>query len=206
MKSDRGKSNLSDDSRESARGFLARNERKLSFLAFVAGFVWDSVFITRVSMAETSLILGLYLVFIAFGIIVYNTVESKINPSRFLRRSVVWIPYVIQFMFGTLLNAALIFFFQSAELSSSWPSLLFVVIVVFVNEIFHHRRDRLTFQIILFFVSEFLYLVLVFPFILGKMGAGIFILSGLSSLMVIFIVSRLAACTLSNPSTSRFQS
>ena len=37
MKSDRGKSNLSDDSRESARGFLARNERKLSFLAFVAG-------------------------------------------------------------------------------------------------------------------------------------------------------------------------
>src|SRR3989344_5720071 len=175
--------------RKQNRRFLSRHERKLSFLAFLSGFAWDGYFLTKISLNEASLVLGLQLVFIAFGIISFNYVESKVGAGKFLKRSVVWIPYVIQFMFGTLFNASLIFFFQSAELSSSWPFLVFLAVVVLGNEIFHRRRDRLTFQVAMFFIAEFLYFVLVIPIVVGKMGSTIFIISGIVSLIVLMIVS-----------------
>lgn len=177
------------NSQKRSHGFLSRNEKKLSFLAFIAGFAWDGIFLTRVTVNEASIVLGIYLGFIAFGIVAFNAVESKISAGKLLRRSVAWIPYVIQFMYGTLFNASLIFFTQSAELSASWPFLLFIAVIVLGNEIFHRRRDRLTFQMIMFFVAEFLYFALIVPIIVGKMGSGIFISSGLISIVIIMIVS-----------------
>src|SRR3989344_549060 len=179
-----------------SQGFFARNERKLSFLAFLAGFAWDGYFLTKISLTETGFVLGVQLAFIIFGIVVFNAVESKAGASKFLKRSVIWIPYVVQFMFGTLFNASLIFFSQSAELSSSWPFLLFISVFVLGNEIFHRRRDRLTFQIWMFFIAEFLYFVWVVPLVLGKMGPEIFVLSGFVALAVLgllaYFVSRFA--------------
>ncbi len=181
--------NFESNSRKQNRGFLSRNERKISFFAFIAGFAWDGYFLTKVTIGEASVVLGAYLAFVAFGIVVFNSVESKIGAGKLLKRSVVWIPYVIQFMYGTLFNASLIFYTQSAELSSSWLFLLFLAVIVLGNEIFHRRRHRLTFQVAMFFIAEFLYLVLVIPIIVGKMGSGIFIVSGLASLLVLMTVS-----------------
>lgn len=179
----------STTTRKTSRGFLSRNERKLSFLAFIAGFVWDGIFLTQVTIVEASVVLGIYLGVIAIGIIVFNTVESKVGASKWLKRSVVWIPYLIQFMYGTLFNASLIFYTQSAEISASWPFLLFIAIVVLGNELLHRRRHRLTFQIGMFFTAEFLYFVLVVPITVGKMGSEIFIVSGLISLFVLLTVT-----------------
>ena len=46
-------------SRKNPRGFFVRNERVVSFLAFIAGFAWDAYFLTKVNFMEARI---LYLV------------------------------------------------------------------------------------------------------------------------------------------------
>ena len=168
-------------------GFISRHERLISSIAFVAGFIWDGLTLTYVNLAEAAIILGIYVAVIAVGIIVFQAVISR-HESGWKRKVANVIPYVIQFMFGTLFNASLIFYTRSAELSTSWPFLLFLTLVIFGNELFRKRQERLTFQIVMFFIAEFLYFVFTAPIIIGKIGTDIFILSGIASLTVLGIV------------------
>jgi hypothetical protein len=173
---------------EKPKNFVARHSRLVSFIAFVAGFIWDGLTLTYVNLSEAAVILGAYLAVIAVGIIVFQGISSRYEQG-WRRKIAGGIPYVIQFMFGTLFNASLIFYTRSAELSASWPFLLFLAAVIFGNELFRKRQARLTFQIALFFIAEFLYFVFAVPIVVGKIGAGIFILSGLVSLLVLGIIT-----------------
>lgn len=179
----------SENLEKNNKSFVRRNEKTLSFLFFIAGFIFDAVTLTKVTVLEASLILGIYLAVIAFCMVLFNTIGERTFPGSCLRKSVSWIPFLIQFMFGTLLNASFIFFTESAELATSWPFLTFLALIVLGNEVLHRKRDRLTFQFTVFFVSEFLYFVLVIPILVGKMGTFIFILSGLISVAILMFLA-----------------
>lgn len=180
--------------------FLVENEGLISFLAFVAGFIFDGLTLTHVDLYEAAIILGSYLVVIALGIVIFNAVGVREVRNNFSRRFVKIIPFVIQFMFGTLLNASFIFYTASAELSISWPFIFFLGLIILVNEIFHQRHQQLTFQFCIFFVSAFLYMSFAVPLVTGKMGDAIFLLSGALSLGALSIL----ALVLSKVSKDRF--
>ncbi len=169
------------------KGFLARRGRTVSAIAFISGFIWDGLTLTFVDLSGAAIILGIYLAVIAVGIIVYQGISVRYEKG-WKRKFANVIPYVIQFMFGTLFNASLIFYTRSAELSGSWPFLLFLLAAVFSNEIFRTKQNHITFQIALFFLAEFLFLVFALPIAVGKIGSDVFIWSGLISLTVLGIV------------------
>ncbi len=168
-----------------AGGFLARHGRMLSFLAFIAGFVWDGLTLTYVSLNEAILILGIYLAIIALGIIAYNTAYPRRELPGFFARFLNLIPLIIQFMFGTLFNAFFIFYFLNAPIYGSWPFLLFLLTAVFGNEILRRRKDRLTFQMAMFFIAEFIFFVFAIPVLLQKIGPAVFVGSGILALLVL---------------------
>lgn len=176
-------------------GFISRHHRLVSTIVFIAGFIWDGATLTFVDLSGAAVILGCYLAVIAAGIIIYQAVTSR-HREGWKRKIVGIIPYVIQFMFGTLFNASLIFYTRSAEISASWPFLLFLLLAIFSNELLRKKQDHITFQIVLFFLAEFLYFVFALPIISGRIGSDIFILSGLISLailaIVVFVVSKVA--------------
>jgi hypothetical protein len=186
--------------RERGKDFLMRNERLISSIAFVAGFIFDGLTLTHVEIREAAVILGIYLIVIAFGILIYNAVgvgTIVLRPVVKMSRS---IPYVIQFMFGTLLNASFIFYTTSAQLSISWPFIFFLGIIALVNEVYHKRHQVLTFQVAIFFVATFLYLAFAVPLYSGKIGDDIFLLSGSLSISAVVILGAL----LSSVAPARF--
>ncbi len=56
---------------------LKENERKLFFVAFLAGFVWDWLTIKLISLNEVTVVLGIYLCIIALSIIIHNKILSQ---------------------------------------------------------------------------------------------------------------------------------
>src|SRR3989344_5009693 len=158
-----------------------------SSLAFVAGFIWDNVMLSRIDHAFANLMLGTYLVLSALCIIVLNMHEARrargFNPRQYAD----WLPLILQFCFGSLFSAYIIFYTASASLAVNWPFLIFLVFLVISNEIFRARYVSTVFQFCIFFIVLFSYSIFSLPILLGKMGAEIFILSGLCSLGILAV-------------------
>lgn len=175
---------------------LKENERKLFFVAFLAGFVWDWLTIKLISLNEVTVVLGIYLCIIALSIIIHNKILSQSTVGFLGEKIARLIPYVIQFMFGTLFNAAFIFYSESAELNSSWPFIIFLIVVVFSNEIFRKHHETTAFQLIMLFVASFLYFVFAVPIFLAEISTRSFLISGGLSIAflfsVMFILSKVA--------------
>ncbi len=176
------------DKETKKESFIKKHERALSFIAFVLGFIWDGITLKYVSLPEAGLILGGYLFLIAVSVVIFNRLKSKISLGFIKDKITKLIPYFIQFLFGTLFNAAFLFYFQSAELHTSWPFLVFIALVLFSNELFRKYHALLYFQIIMFFIASYLYFVFVMPIVLGKTNTEIFLLSGATSLVINFIL------------------
>lgn len=173
--------------------FLKRNERKLFFVAFIAGFVWDWLTVKFIGLTEISILLGIYLGVIAFSIILHNKLLSKTKLGFVGSKLAVFLPYLIQFLFGTLFNAAFIFYSESADLYSNWPFILFLIILPFVNEIFRQHHNILAFQIVMLFLASFLYSVFTLPIFIGEMSTRVFILGGtMGFFFILFIMSVLS--------------
>jgi hypothetical protein len=95
---------------------------------------------------------------------------------------------VVQIPLGGLFSGFIIFYTKSASFSSSWPFLALLIALFVGNEFFQKRYERLVFQVSIFYVALFTYLVLITPTVLGTIGTSTFILAGLLSLFVIILM------------------
>ncbi len=99
--------------------------------------------------------------------------------------------FVMQIAFGALFSAFVVFYVRSASFSASWMFLLFLVLFFVGNEFFRARYERFVFQTSVFFIALFSYAIFALPILLGKIGAGIFLLSGAISVAAIGGFARL---------------
>ncbi len=168
-------------------------ERPVSSAAFIAGFVWDALTFTRIDLWLDNLILLAYLVVSGAGIILLNAYWSGSRHYRFLDPYASFLPLPIQFAFGGLFSGFFIFYSRSGSLAGSWPFLLFLAFLLVGNEFFRRRYFRLTFQMGVFFVALFSYAAFAVPVVWGKMGADVFLISGLAALSAVLAVIRILA-------------
>lgn len=92
----------------------------------------------------------------------------------------------MQYAFGGLLSGMLIFYGRSSSLMESWPFLIIILGVIYGNETIKNRGQRLVYNLVIFFVGLFAYVVLVIPVLLGKMGPWIFVGSGFLALAIMY--------------------
>lgn len=178
------------------KGLYEKLKPHASSFAFVAGFIWDSLMLDRIDHTLVKVMLTVYLGLAALSILVLNMHEVRRTRSNAPHRYVYLLPLILQFCFGSLFSAYIIFYTQSASLAVNWPFLIFLVFLVFSNEIFRARYVSPIFQLCTLFVVLFSYSIFSLPIILGRMGGDVFVLSGLWSLgAIVFIVFllRLAA-------------
>lgn len=157
-------------------------------VAFILGFFTDYLLLNRVDDLLDNLILLFYaLLATSTLLLLYVGVAEKAPSflSRFFRR---YAPIAMQYSFGGLLSGMLIFYGRSGDLLAASPFMLLILAVIIGNEFIGKRSDRLIYHIALYFIGLFSYIVLVIPVVTGKMGDGIFILSGLIALMIMTFV------------------
>lgn len=173
------------------KNFIQKIRNHSSTIAFVSGFVWDSLTLNRVDRWLDNLILTSYIVVSGLGIVWLSYLSTRPSGGFFATKLSVWLPLAIQFAFGGLFSGYIIFYSQSASLVASWPFLLFLTFLFIGNELFRRRYENLTFQLSVFFIVLFSYTTFSVPVFVGKMGAWVFIFSGAISLIIITLVVRL---------------
>ena len=119
---------------------------------------------------------------------------SLLIPSKFFHSAsltgfkisdsaIPFVPVVMQFAFGGLFSAFVIFYTTSAAVGNSWLFLLALALLSIGNERFRKHYQRLAFQLNIFFIALFSYFIFAVPLILRKIGPAFFLLSGLVSLV-----------------------
>ncbi|MEK7638580.1 MAG: DUF2914 domain-containing protein [Patescibacteria group bacterium] len=160
-------------------------------VSFVFGFIGDIILLNQIDSVVDNLILlfSATTATISF-LLLYVAAIDRLPKwlSDFLKK---YAPMAMQYGFGGLLSGMLVFYGRSGDWLASAPFLLVIVAVIFGNEFIKKRSDRFIYHLALYYIGMFSYIVLVVPVVLGKMGDGIFILSGLIALAIVVCVVQL---------------
>jgi len=167
--------------------FFEKYERILVPGTLVLGVLVDFVTFKNIQLKTAFIILFVYLFTAGLAITFINIYEDKLKQKqsiilRYLRLAT---PLVIQFTFGALLSASLIFYWFSGSFSVSWPIILIIAILMASNDVLRHYYLKPLVQISVYFFILFSIGSLILPNILNSIDAGIFILAGLTSLILI---------------------
>ena len=161
-----------------------RYDRALSSLSLIGGFVFDAFTLQRVDELWENVWVGVHLVVVAGAILLLNMDDQEKKVGKEMSTRHFWLVNILQFFFGGLLSTYLVFYFRSATLTSTWPFLLVLLLAFIANESFKKHFVRLVFQTGLFFLSVYSFAIFIVPIVVHKIGPGIFIVSGVVSLVV----------------------
>lgn len=170
---------------ESARNLYARFERPISSVSLVFGFIVDALTLTRVDTTWVSIwVLGHIILIGLFIVIIHKKEkgdEDETDPSKWH----FWFVNALQFLFGGILSTFLVSYFRSADIFVTWPFILILVTAFGANEILKRHYVRLSFQLSLYFFAVYSFTIFFIPILTHKIGAHIFLLAGLTSLVFI---------------------
>lgn len=175
------------------RRFYTKYEKYLSIITFLFGFTVDNITLTRIDLWLDNLILASYLFLAGFGIFLFHFLKRKPPKSRLRRNVVLLLPLLIQFAFGGLFSGYFVFYSRSASLATSWIFVVLIILLLIGNEFFKKRYARLEFQLSIFFITLFSFTIFYLPIFFNTIGAGVFLLSGLISLIGIWLFINLLA-------------
>ncbi len=172
---------------EYARNWYGRFERPVSSLSLILGFFFDAFTLRRVDAPWETFWVFAHLfivgVFIAFIHIKEMEPDDEKNPIK----AHFWFVNILQFFFGGILSTYLVFYFRSADILVTWPFILILAIAFIANESLKRHYIRLSFQISLFFLSVYSFAIFLVPVVTHQIGAKIFLLSGVFSLIFITV-------------------
>ncbi len=162
------------------RHFYEKYEIPLSYGSLFLGFIIDSFTLTRVDrMFDLFWVLG-HVMVASIALIIFNKFYTK-PKIKFLAE------LAIQFAFGGLLSACLVFYARGATLSYNWPFILILLAAFVCSEYFKKHFEKMALQVSFLFFALFSFSIFFVPVIIGRIGDIIFILSGIMSLIFISI-------------------
>jgi len=174
---------------EKTRNLYGRFERPISSLSLISGFIFDAITLKRVdTIWENSWILA-HIIIVGLFMVLIHAHEGKQGDEENPRKVHFWYVNILQFFFGGLFSTYLVFYFRSTDIFNTWPFLLILTVAFIANESLKRHYIRLSFQISLFFLSIYSFAIFLVPVVLHQIGASIFLLSGLISLVFIFLFS-----------------
>ncbi|MCS7149772.1 MAG: hypothetical protein N2Z40_06295 [Caldimicrobium sp.] len=117
---------------------------------FIAGFICDSLTLTRIDSLADNLIMLAYLISARTLIILIQLINHGRLNMEFLNKYSHWLPSVLQFLFGGLFSCYVIFYFQSASLTKSLVFMLLLVSSTFSADVsFYPRKAHITNSLLL---------------------------------------------------------
>lgn len=153
---------------------------------FILGFILDNLTLNRVDQKFDNFVLAFYVMLAMGSIVLHYAGIAERFPSKLNQWARSWAPAVMQYSFGGLLSGMLIFYGRSSALFESWPYILIILIAIFGNETIKNREQRLVYNLFIFFIGLFSWVVLIVPVWTGKMGAWVFVGSGFLALFIMY--------------------
>lgn len=161
----------------------AKNIKHILLLFFFLGFIVDAITLPGPT-SNIGLTLGLiYIVSISTIIILREGLISRYSLSGGATYSKVigMLSVMLSFILGSLLSYVLIYYTRSSDLMVSGPLILFIIIVVIINEFIKSTSIRMMIDSLLLIIASTFYIIFAVPFVLGSIGDKVFLLSILIS-------------------------
>jgi hypothetical protein len=160
-------------------------------IAFLGGFIWDNLTISRIDLLFDNLQLLLYLLLLTMLIIISNMTVHGLVTKVWLLKYSAWYSSGMQFLFGGLFSVYVVFYFQSASFTKASLFLVMLVVLFVANEFLKDRLSNSYLLLSLHFLVSYSYFIFAIPVLLKVMNTWVFMLSGFLSLvfsvLVIFV-------------------
>jgi len=171
------------------KALYQKYERALIPGMLIFGLVVDFITFRSISIRNAFILLSLH--FIVAGATIafvnfydYRRLENRGGYLRYLRLGA---PLIIQFTFGAMLSASLIFYWFSGVFSVSWPFIALIALLIVSNDVFREYYLKPVVQIGVYYFIVFSLFTVIVPYILNSISVGTFILSGVLSLVAITV-------------------
>ena len=161
---------------KSFRQWYDRYERWLIPAVLLLGVTIDFITFKTISLKSAFILLGIHAVVAGLAILWVN--------GRSAHRFVM---LVLQFTFGALLSASLVFYWFSGVLSVSWPLLGILALLIASNELFRERYLQPPVQIGVYYFALFSVATLIFPYVFNSISPWVFLFGALVSVLVIWV-------------------
>ena len=176
------------------RKLTRKYEKYLPILFFIGGFIFDTLTLGRIDRLYDLIVLCLHMSFLSLTIFLYNLAEDGRWKNTFLERIEEYFPLAIQFFFGGLSSAYVIYFSRSVSLSKTAAFFVMLIVLLLANEHLKRRISNKYLQFSVYFFLSFTFFTFMIPVFIKEMSTQVFIYSGLASLgctlaMIIFIYS-----------------
>lgn len=178
-----------------------RYEKYMPFLFFIGGFIFDSLTLDRIDQLFDMLTLWVYMGLLTATLYAYNLADDGRWNDHILKRVEPYFPHIIQFFFGGLSSAFVIYFARSVSLSRASAFFVILIVLFVANEFLQSRISNKYLQFGLYFFIQFTFLAVMIPVILSEMNTAVFIISGILSLSSTLIF--ISAIYGISPSTQR---
>ena len=168
----------------SFRKFTRKHEKYLPLVFFIGGFIFDSLTLGRIDRLYDLSVLCLHMSLLTITLYLYNLAEDNKWKNTIIERYEEYFPLAIQFFFGGLSSAFVIYFSRSVSLSKTISFFIILVALLFANEFLKKRISNKYLQFSVYFFISFTFFTFIIPVFVKLMNTNVFIVSGLVSLIL----------------------
>jgi len=173
------------------RSFRAKHHRLEAALFFTAGFCFDLLLLERIDSVPMLIHQGSYLVLLS-ALLAVDHHYSRAGPvAGFWGKLLHFRTEMIHFLFGTLLNAFLVFYFKASSGLFALAFMLALGVLVLANETAQFRRIGPPMRVALHGFAVTSYLAYLLPVLAGFLSPWLFAVAACTSAAVTYALWRL---------------
>jgi hypothetical protein len=174
--------------KEKSSVFYKKYQKFTPAAVFFGGFVFDVITYYRIDSWLDDLIIFLYLMLTGALIALINLVERKAAiPRIFYKYSKLYLP-AVQFCFGSLFSAYVIFYFYSATFATTSIFLVILLAVFVANEFIEHKYSELYVQISIYYMVCASFFIFFIPIVAKRMSYWTFLVGTVIGLFMAALV------------------
>ncbi len=163
--------------------FIHKYIRYVTPAALFGGFALDNIILQRIDSTFTFIILSYYFSLVSLGIILLHVTHNS-HARKLVQLLRSGLNILIPFSFGALFSGFFIFYSQSAGSVLSWVFLLIFLLFMVSTEYYKEHYNNTLVQVTLWYFTLLSFLILYTPIAFKQIGAGVFILAGVFSLII----------------------
>ncbi|UXP30816.1 DUF2914 domain-containing protein [Reichenbachiella agarivorans] len=164
------------------RRFIGRHQKYAPVVFFIGGFIFDSLTLGRIDRLYDLFVLCSHMTCLTATLYLYNLAEDGKWKNTFLERFEVYFPLAIQFFFGALSSAYVVYFSRSVSLSRTVYFFIILVALLVANEFLKKRISNKYLQFGVYSFISFTFFAFMIPVFIKELSTAIFAYSGLISL------------------------
>jgi len=164
------------------RQYLKKNEKSTLVIFFIGGFVFDSLTLSRIDRLYDLIVLSLYMVLLTLTIVVFNLADDEKWTTHKIGRYKAFYPFAIQFFFGGLSSAYVIYFSKSVSLSKTAIFFFLLIALLLANQFLKKRLSNKYLHFGMYTFIGFIFFASMIPVFTRQMNTTLFYISGFIAL------------------------